>query len=57
MQDIDKPLSSNQAGGYEPPAEQVNMLADMGFTPAQAKKALCETVSFFIVFCSQFLNS
>jgi hypothetical protein len=33
------------------------MLADMGFTNAQAKKALRETVSFFLVFLTQVLES
>ncbi|KAK7049909.1 ubiquitin C-terminal hydrolase Ubp14 [Paramarasmius palmivorus] len=43
--DIDEPiqLSSSTSAASEPPAEQVSMLADMGFTPAQAKKALRET--------------
>ncbi|KAH9846183.1 ubiquitin carboxyl-terminal hydrolase 14 [Lenzites betulinus] len=45
-EDIDAPiqLSSSAGGGApEPAAEQVSMLADMGFTPAQARKALRET--------------
>lgn len=45
--DIDDPIISS--GGApsipEPSVEQVNMLCDMGFTSAQAKKALRETVS------------
>ncbi|CDO69813.1 hypothetical protein BN946_scf184803.g11 [Trametes cinnabarina] len=44
--DIDAPIqpaSSGGAGVPEPSAEQVSMLADMGFTPAQARKALRET--------------
>ncbi|KAH8114253.1 ubiquitinyl hydrolase [Phellopilus nigrolimitatus] len=44
--DIDDPLplgGKAAASGPEPSAEQVGMLADMGFTPAQAKKALRET--------------
>lgn len=44
--DIDAPLVAPSAAGGkpEPPAEQVAMLADMGFTSAQARKALRETV-------------
>ncbi|KAL1706044.1 hypothetical protein EV121DRAFT_257779 [Schizophyllum commune] len=43
--DIDDPIqpSGGAGGAAEPSAEQVAMLADMGFTPAQAKKALRET--------------
>lgn len=47
LTDIDDPIISS--GGApsipEPSVEQVNMLCDMGFTSAQAKKALRETVS------------
>lgn len=47
LSDIDDPIISS--GGApsipEPSVEQVNMLCDMGFTSAQAKKALRETVS------------
>lgn len=51
--DIDAPIVIGSAGGAgagvsagpEPSAEQISMLADMGFTPAQARKALRETVS------------
>ncbi|KAH8977355.1 ubiquitin carboxyl-terminal hydrolase 14 [Lactarius akahatsu] len=39
--DIDDPILA--AGGPEPSAEQVDMLADMGFSRAQARKALRET--------------
>jgi len=43
--DIDAPIQlAAVSGGPEPSAEQVGMLADMGFTPAQARKALRETV-------------
>ena len=44
--DIDAPiaLSTRRGGGPEPSSEQIAMLADMGFLPAQAKKALRETV-------------
>ena len=51
--DIDDPIvmTSASAGGGaggggvpEPSAEQVEMLAEMGFTHAQARKALRETV-------------
>jgi hypothetical protein len=45
--DIDDPieaLSLSPKGGPEPNPEQVAMLADMGFTSAQARKALRETV-------------
>ncbi|KAL0959107.1 hypothetical protein HGRIS_014404 [Hohenbuehelia grisea] len=44
--DIDAPIQASAAtpsGGPEPSPEQVSMLADMGFTPAQARKALRET--------------
>ncbi|KAF8905100.1 ubiquitin carboxyl-terminal hydrolase 14 [Gymnopilus junonius] len=45
--DIDAPIqisaSAGGAGGPEPNPEQVAMLVDMGFTTAQAKKALRET--------------
>ncbi|KAI0816905.1 ubiquitinyl hydrolase [Trametes gibbosa] len=45
--DIDAPIqlpsSAVASGGPEPSAEQVGMLVDMGFTPAQARKALRET--------------
>ena len=48
--DIDDPIVVNKSGGggAEPPAAQVSMLIEMGFTSAQAKKALRETV------CSSF---
>ena len=50
--DIDEPIviqSSGAAGGagagaHEPNEGQVSMLAEMGFTHAQARKALRETV-------------
>ena len=43
--DIDAPIQlSGGSKGSEPSPEQVAMLADMGFTAAQAKKALRETV-------------
>ncbi|KAF7338024.1 Ubiquitin carboxyl-terminal hydrolase [Mycena venus] len=43
--DIDAPIqpSSGSAAGPEPSADQIAMLSDMGFTPAQARKALRET--------------
>ncbi|KAG1797423.1 uncharacterized protein HD556DRAFT_1356550 [Suillus plorans] len=44
--DINVPIQTAGSGtgnAPEPPAEQVAMLADMGFTNAQAKKALRET--------------
>ncbi|KAI0055329.1 ubiquitin carboxyl-terminal hydrolase 14 [Artomyces pyxidatus] len=44
--DIDTPIVVSPAGGSnaaEPSAEQISMLADMGFTHAQARKALRET--------------
>ncbi|KDQ51372.1 hypothetical protein JAAARDRAFT_41222 [Jaapia argillacea MUCL 33604] len=43
--DIDSPiqLGVSSASGPEPAAENVSMLADMGFTAAQARKALRET--------------
>ena len=45
--DIDEPIviqSSGAGGGHEPNEGQVSMLAEMGFTHAQARKALRETV-------------
>ena len=44
--DIDAPIQTPGSGSSapEPSQEQVAMLADMGFTPAQARKALRETV-------------
>jgi ubiquitin carboxyl-terminal hydrolase 5/13 len=48
MPDIDTPIQPsnvNSAGSApEPPQEVVAMLSDMGFTHAQVKKALRETV-------------
>lgn len=48
MLDIDDPIQvsspSGPSGGPEPDPEQIAMLADMGFTSAQARKALRETV-------------
>ncbi|TFK48016.1 ubiquitin carboxyl-terminal hydrolase 14 [Heliocybe sulcata] len=43
--DIDAPLqpATSSASGPGPSAEQIGMLAEMGFTQAQAKKALRET--------------
>jgi len=41
--DIDAPIKLTGSSAPEPSAEQVSMLADMGFTTAQAKKALRET--------------
>jgi len=45
--DIDTPIELNPSvsGAPEPNAEQISMLADMGFTSSQARKALRETVS------------
>ena len=47
--DIDSPIQFSAAAtggtGPEPNPEQVAMLADMGFSSAQARKALRETVS------------
>jgi ubiquitin carboxyl-terminal hydrolase 5/13 len=45
--DIDDPIEASPTGpnsGPEPNPEQIAMLADMGFTSAQARKALRETV-------------
>ncbi|CAK9781692.1 ubiquitinyl hydrolase [Cutaneotrichosporon oleaginosum] len=43
--DIDTPIkpAGTAASGPEPSAEQISMLSEMGFTPAQARKALRET--------------
>ncbi|KAK2460221.1 hypothetical protein APHAL10511_007756 [Amanita phalloides] len=44
--DIDEPIQSDASSGNkgpEPSSELVTMLADMGFTSAQARKALLET--------------
>ena len=53
--DIDDPIevsssTNNLKSGPEPNLEQIAMLADMGFTSAEARKALRETVcgSFFV---------
>ena len=42
--DIDDPIQLNGGSVAEPPADQIALLADMGFTHAQARKALLETV-------------
>ena len=43
--DIDAPIAqTTRGGGAEPSPEQIDLLADMGFSPAQARKALRETV-------------
>ncbi len=51
--DIDDPIqptsSSAAASAFEPSPDQVSMLSDMGFTPAQARKALRETVRSIIL--------
>lgn len=47
VQDIDQPIQLSQSGAKktaEPSSDQIAMLADMGFTHAQARKALMETV-------------
>lgn len=48
MPDIDAPIvqtaGGGGGGGAEPSPEQIGMLAEMGFSPAQARKALRETV-------------
>lgn len=46
--DIDDPIQPAGSGpsGPEPSIEQISMLSEMGFTPAQARKALRETVSY-----------
>jgi ubiquitin carboxyl-terminal hydrolase 5/13 len=49
--DIDDPIPSggtSHKSAYVPSEEQVAMLAEMGFTSAQARKALRETVRFFV---------
>lgn len=46
--DIDAPIqpaAGAGGGAAEPAEEQIVMLSEMGFTPAQARKALRETVS------------
>ena len=48
--DIDAPIAVGGAGAGEPAAEQVAMLADMGFSEKQARKALKETVSVDFLF-------
>jgi hypothetical protein len=45
--DIDAPIvqtARGGGGGHEPSPEQIGMLADMGFSAPQARKALRETV-------------
>jgi ubiquitin carboxyl-terminal hydrolase 5/13 len=52
--DIDDPIQSagtSQKSAYMPSEEQVVMLAEMGFTSAQARKALRETVRSRFVDC------
>jgi hypothetical protein len=47
--DIDAPIQAGAASAAkEPSPEQISMLADMGFTGAQARKALIETVCSLI---------
>ncbi|KAF8557222.1 ubiquitinyl hydrolase [Imleria badia] len=41
--DIDEPIQLGGPNAAEPPADQIALLADMGFTQAQARKALLET--------------
>lgn len=43
--DIDAPLSAPAQPQNQASPEQIAMIVDMGFTPAQAKKALRESVS------------
>lgn len=47
--DIDDPLPAEavNSGASGATDEQISTLQDMGFSAAQAKKALRETVSFF----------
>lgn len=42
--DIDDPLESVTTTANEASMEQISTLCEMGFSPAQAKKALRETV-------------
>lgn len=45
--DIDDPIQlqpTSTTSGHEPSPEAISMIADMGFTSAQARKALKETV-------------
>ncbi|KAG5461740.1 MAG: hypothetical protein BJ554DRAFT_6017 [Olpidium bornovanus] len=44
-QDIDDPIDAGESTSAQVSEAEVSMLADMGFTPAQARKALRETVS------------
>jgi len=57
--DIDTPLqaagASSAAAGPEPSPDQISMIADMGFSAAQARRALRETVSS--VFASPLIPS
>lgn len=52
--DIDDPIPASSSGGGktaatpEPSQDQIDMLADMGFTASQARKALRETVRLFL---------
>ena len=56
--DIDAPIqvssTSISNSGPEPSPGQIDMLADMGFTSAQARKALRETVRDLFNFCGRF---
>jgi hypothetical protein len=45
--DIDEPIQTGGGAGPEPSPEIVSMLSEMGFTAAQARKALKETVRYF----------
>ena len=55
--DIDGPIvQTTKGGGAEPSSEQIGILADMGFSPAQARKALRETVcGLYAVYDPSFL--
>ena len=61
LRDIDDPISSGapttSGSQAEPDAGQISMLADMGFTTAQAKKALKETVSSIWKYIEQGVTS
>lgn len=48
-QDIDAPieLGGSKAASNEPSQEQIGMIADMGFSHNQARKALCESVGSY----------
>lgn len=46
--DIDDPVQLSVPSVPEPSGDQIALLVDMGFTHAQGRKALLETVRIFV---------